>query len=318
MNTLKAEVVSNMLAAWGTDCLAFASISLVLWDHVITFGQEVECFWSGEWNISRVLYLTIRYLALALAGIYIYAHSVTPKVSELAAYYQSMDRILYAGYIGAFVLVLLCQAVVMLRVWYMFSHNRYIRPTAATFYVTSIVGCSVLAARNWYAVEQEFNSETDITVSTKLTPEWYLFFPCVIVHTLLFLCTIWRVVESVHLWGDAPMLKRILKEGVVMYIFSSGALLFPVIGLSKVKDPLIYQPALLGEIGTAMTVISVCRAMLNLGSLAAMWHVDPAWLLNHAELSRVHWKKGQKDGELIVEIGEDREELGVTKDPEGD
>ncbi|KIJ65807.1 hypothetical protein HYDPIDRAFT_109835 [Hydnomerulius pinastri MD-312] len=311
-----AEVVSNALAAWRTNCLAFSSVSLVLWDHVITFGQEVECFWSGEWNISRALYLTIRYLTLALAGDFHAAHSVTPEASELAAYYRWMDRILYAAYIGGFVLVLLCQAAVMLRVWYMFSHNRYIRITAATFYVTGVVSSSVLGASSWHAVEQEFNSETNIAVSTKLTPEWYLFFPCITVHTLLFLCTIWRVLESVHLWGDAPMLKRILKEGTVMYILSSGALLFPIIGLSEVGDPLIYEPALLGEIGAAMMVISVCRAMLSIGSLAAMWHVKPAWLLNNAELSRVHWKRGQKDGELIVEIGEDQE-LSVIKDPEG-
>ena len=30
--------------------------------------------------------------------------------------------------------------------------------------------------------------------------------------------------------------------------------------------------------------------------------MDPKWLLSHAELSRVRWRKGSHDGELIVEV----------------
>jgi len=44
--------------------------------------------------------------------------------------------------------------------------------------------------------------------------------------------------------------------------------------------------------------------MLNIRSLAATYHVDPEWLLNHAELSRVHWRKGMIEGEIIVEANE--------------
>ncbi|KAG6379678.1 hypothetical protein JVT61DRAFT_10199 [Boletus reticuloceps] len=41
--------------------------------------------------------------------------------------------------------------------------------------------------------------------------------------------------------------------------------------------------------------------MLSIKSLAATLHVDPGWLLNHAELSRVHWRQGSTDGEIVVE-----------------
>ncbi|KAJ3485227.1 hypothetical protein NLI96_g5110 [Meripilus lineatus] len=42
--------------------------------------------------------------------------------------------------------------------------------------------------------------------------------------------------------------------------------------------------------------------MLRLQSLAAGLQLDSRWLLNNAELSRVRWRKGSHDGELIVEI----------------
>ena len=44
--------------------------------------------------------------------------------------------------------------------------------------------------------------------------------------------------------------------------------------------------------------------MLSIRSVAATTHVDPEWLLNHAELSRVHWRRGSVDGEIIVETSE--------------
>lgn len=54
----------------------------------------------------------------------------------------------------------------------------------------------------------------------------------------------------------------------------------------------------------ATIVVSVCRVMLSIRSVAATAHVDPDWLLNHAELSRVHWRRGAADGEIIVEVGD--------------
>ncbi|KAH7884353.1 hypothetical protein F5I97DRAFT_1778610, partial [Phlebopus sp. FC_14] len=49
-------------------------------------------------------------------------------------------------------------------------------------------------------------------------------------------------------------------------------------------------------------VISVCRAMLSIRSLASTGHVAPAWLLNHAEMSRVQWRRGAAEGEIVVEM----------------
>ncbi|KAG6381637.1 hypothetical protein JVT61DRAFT_236 [Boletus reticuloceps] len=56
--------------------------------------------------------------------------------------------------------------------------------------------------------------------------------------------------------------------------------------------------------------------MLSIRSVAATAHVDPEWLLNHAELSRVHWRRGNIDGEIIVEAGEFTTSLD-TKHPQG-
>ena len=42
--------------------------------------------------------------------------------------------------------------------------------------------------------------------------------------------------------------------------------------------------------------------MLSIRSLAASLSLHPDWLLNNTELSRVNWKHGPHNGELIVEV----------------
>jgi hypothetical protein len=58
--------------------LAVASAALIIYDHIITFDQEVSVmlwggqlidrcnqvvlFWSGAWDASRILYLDVSYV----------------------------------------------------------------------------------------------------------------------------------------------------------------------------------------------------------------------------------------------------------------
>jgi hypothetical protein len=49
--------------------------------------------------------------------------------------------------------------------------------------------------------------------------------------------------------------------------------------------------------------LSVARVMQSIHSLAANLGTDAEWLLNNAELSRVPWRKGEREGEYIVELG---------------
>ncbi|KIJ58137.1 hypothetical protein HYDPIDRAFT_44616 [Hydnomerulius pinastri MD-312] len=93
-----------------------------------------------------------------------------------------------------------------------------------------------------------------------------------------------------------------MKEGMFIYAFATASLIFVTIGV-LVKDLPTRISALQANLATATTVVAICRVMLNIKSLAATAHVDPAWLLNHAELSRVYWRRGAADAEIFVEVG---------------
>lgn len=59
--------------------------------------------------------------------------------------------------------------------------------------------------------------------------------------------------------------------------------------------------------------------MLSMQTLASDLKVDSTWLLSHAELSRVAWKRGSRQGEILVEIdsveGESQYRTSDASDP---
>jgi hypothetical protein len=104
---------------------------------------------------------------------------------------------------------------------------------------------------------------------------------------------------------NAPVLKRLLRDGGFFYFVVFVSVGFTAVG-SFLKDmPKINIPAIYSHFMLATTSIAVSRIMFSIHSLAAKLGSDSAWLLNNLELSRVEWRKGAHEGELIVERGTD-------------
>ncbi|KAI6120448.1 hypothetical protein EDD16DRAFT_1518816 [Pisolithus croceorrhizus] len=82
-----------------------------------------------------------------------------------------------------------------------------------------------------------------------------------------------------------------------------GSLVSTIVRLSFTapSEISIYLVAL-ASLPTAAVVVAVCRAMLSIRSLAATFHVDPEWLLSNAEMSRLPLREGPNKSELCVEL----------------
>jgi hypothetical protein len=170
-----------------------------------------------------------------------------------------------------------------------------------------VIGTAVVGGVSFHNVKNAYENTQSSTNSDKNPPVIFtIYLPSLIVHTIMFSLTMHRFRVSSRALQEHGIFHRFLKEGMFMYAFAAGTLLFEIIGLSLNNQETIsiYYPALGGGLAVGTTVVSVCRAMLSIRSLAATYHVDPAWLLNHAELSRVQWRRGVSEGEIYVEVDE--------------
>ncbi|KAI6042484.1 hypothetical protein EDC04DRAFT_958311 [Pisolithus marmoratus] len=159
-----------------------------------------------------------------------------------------------------------------------------------------------MLSSSFKSIETFFTSTSPMGVGSPGRIVW-LYVPALVVHTVMFALKVHRFAQggkSLHV--EAP-LRRFLKEGMLMYLFAMGSLVFSIVCLSF-TDPSQLSTFImaLACFPTAAIEVAVCHAMLSIRSLAATFHVHPEWLLNNAEMSRLQLRAGQSKSELCVEI----------------
>ncbi|KAF8899372.1 hypothetical protein BD779DRAFT_1667050 [Infundibulicybe gibba] len=129
---------------------------------------------------------------------------------------------------------------------------------------------------------------------------WRNFLPSLAFHTFLYILTAYRALRNRRVFKYAPVMKRLVRDGGLFYVVILISVGFVSIG-SFIRDPRIHIPATLSNFLLASTSIATSRLLFSIHSLATHIGSDSAWLLNNAELSRVGWKQGAHEGEIIVE-----------------
>jgi len=272
--------------------MKMASASLVVYDYLISLSREVSLFWSCPMSLSKVLYMITRYLSLFI-------------VLEQAVSYPSHKYSVTLGtallsFILNIVFAALCQAVVTIRVWYLFEAERTIRLVVIAFYAICTIGSAICLAFLSHGLLDEALGVT-ILGETPSTPGlWWLFVPSVILHTAIFALTLWKTRNIGS--PQESSIKRLLQEGFFVYVFVSAVYILEIIGLLPTGSDQRYLPMaiLLGQLQTAVIIVVTCRTLINLRSLSDTLDIDPSWLLNATELSRVRCYEEQR-GELVVE-----------------
>lgn len=297
-------IISETALIHSTD-IAVASAALIIYDHIITFDQEVDLFWTGQRDASKFFYLSIRYIGLVQAFISVYTHLHVLEPTIFKALLIANVTLINLG-------AALCQAVVALRVWYLFGRNRQIQIFAASLYIVCIATTMALTGSLFDRIFQEMIHPNFTKNPTIIA---LVFAPGFVDHSVLFSLKVYRYMTSDRFQRRSSLLEGFLKEGLIVYVCATGSLLYTIIALSfpNISQLDVYFTGLQGGLVVGATLVSVCHALLSIRSISATLHVDPAWLLNHAELSRVQWTKGNSDGEIFVEFdGSGPTELPMT------
>lgn len=210
------------------------------------------------------------------------------------------------------------QAIIVLRIWYIFSQRRITRIVVVAIFLAVVVTTTSILG----IIFPDFRQEAIVVPGLKLVgcsapPSnnvWKLFLPNLILHTVLYAATTWPALRLHRQGRTSPFMNRMVKDGGIFYasVFVSAA--FCTIGALQRDHPNVMIPAIYANFLLSLCSVSVSRIMLSIRSLAASLSMDVDMLLSDAELSRVHWRQGVREGELIVEIeapDEDDIQLGI-------
>ncbi|KIJ58909.1 hypothetical protein HYDPIDRAFT_119039 [Hydnomerulius pinastri MD-312] len=209
---------------------------------------------------------------------------------------KSCERLQIAVYTVAALEMAVNQGVISLRVWHLFTHNSIIRGAVTIIYLVCIVAIVVFL---FMSLGLAPTSQEGCGAMLHIAIFWRVYLPAVILHSVLYLFTVLRTLGST--WrGMSGIGRRFISEGGPMYLVATCSLLYSLIASKLIDEPEAYIPAIESYFSQSMVSIAVCHAMLSIRTLAARYDVDPTWLLSHAELSRLRWKRGP-DGEVVVD-----------------
>lgn len=85
-------------------CCSVASVALLVWDHLITFGAEVSRIWSRKFSGATVLYALLRYGTLLekVSIMFLASWYMTPRGCDIAVRFQIFPMILRSLAFGLF------------------------------------------------------------------------------------------------------------------------------------------------------------------------------------------------------------------------
>ncbi|KAK1232037.1 hypothetical protein PQX77_004844 [Marasmius sp. AFHP31] len=297
--------------------LALAGFMLNIWDIAITLDEEVAFFWSGDWTVSRVLFLFVSevvWLKMFWDGsMKITEPLLTPgcSVSNVATWEEIslLSTTIKTVLMLSVVCLVIVQAVLVTRIWHLFPHSKTIRIVTVASSILAVIISTVFMVQTFPLIIVPDQKISPNQYGCSIPPPhtfWRFFLPALILHTLLFVFTCLRAFRTPKVFRDAPLMRRLLRDGGIFYLVIVVIVGLSAIGAFFVDFPAISLPATYSNLITTVSSVAISRLMLNIRSLAERLGYDERWIFSNVEIGRLNWKKGAREGEITVDV-EDHE-----------
>ncbi|KAH0591441.1 hypothetical protein H2248_001518 [Termitomyces sp. 'cryptogamus'] len=198
--------------------------------------------------------------------------------------------------------------ILVIRIWYLFQSNRPAQISIIIGFLISVL----LSLVFFYLSLNRLEILSLALLFPKLRNEgckaarppnfWHMYLPSLVLHTIMYIMTGIRALRNRRFLTNAPILKRLLRDGGLFYFVVLISVGLTAIGSMLEQYPLINIPSIYSFFLLTTTSVAMSRLMFSIHSLADKLGSNSAWLLNSMELSRVRWRNGAHEGELLVEI----------------
>ncbi|KAJ3918160.1 hypothetical protein F5877DRAFT_79247 [Lentinula edodes] len=322
-----------------------ACLALSVYEWLITLDQEIEYFWTGKWTISRILFFLNRYIPPFLVMLGLIEFSIPNPSNEVRPSISStVSRLLIRSVpfprpfaiqvvrgTSCFVLRSNHSVSKIAASRLSGSHSSHQsspwvpskRCSFSVYVAISLAYTSVAAMGLRLLNTSLFMQGAPGCRVARPVKFWRMFMPSLGLHTILYIMTAVRALRNRRILKDAPVLKRLLRDGGLFFFVVFVSIGFTAIGsflenVPQINIPVIFSkyvylpstialiilttiPRLVQSYLLAVTSIAMSRIMFSIHSLASHLGSETGWLLSNVELRRTNWRKGATEGELIVE-----------------
>ncbi|QRV98047.1 dephospho-CoA kinase [Ceratobasidium sp. AG-Ba] len=201
-----------------------AGICILLYDHILTFPDEVEYIWKQKWSVVSTMFVLNRYITPLVLAVDLYDKgglpNYIPKSFCVGWYYgESVWNLLCFGFV---------HAIVALRVRAIWGRPRWLSITLsvlfATYFLTTTVVVYALQIKVVHTVE--YNPLYRICLATISPHLWTCWLPALIFETFVFVLTVIKAREHSKANFDTPILRILVRDGVVYFVIICACSVF--------------------------------------------------------------------------------------------
>ncbi|KAF9231365.1 hypothetical protein BU15DRAFT_26138, partial [Melanogaster broomeanus] len=190
-----------------------ASLAVLVWDVLLTFGDEVELIWSMPWTSKfKWIYLYLRYANLAMLT------ALATAISHLTSGHGPASTC--QAWIVFSLVILQVSDVSMVtilgfRVYALFNRNRRIGRflcllISCQFAVTAFLISEIRSGISFETACILFRFPAKTTIYGSVIP---------ITQTILLVLICFKGSRAVHAgWGRAPLVSLVIRQGLAIYI----------------------------------------------------------------------------------------------------
>lgn len=255
---VNAEIISETLEAFQTVAVGFLGFTILVWDHAITFADEVEIIWGRPKNLLTYLFLLNRYLTPIGFVINLVAYSL-PSWS----FVKCEHFVRYEGAMTA-VGIQVVGLMMFLRVRAMYRDNRYVVILVASLlFIWVAVGAWLLS--HGVAVPHSFfihscRMEFSDSVGGLGSASAWAWVP-LCYDTVVFALTLKRTLPSIQNKEAGHIIHTLFTDGVLFYSVMCAINLVFTIMVVKAPQGL---KNITGQLELILTVTMMSRITLSL------------------------------------------------------
>ncbi|KAH6899454.1 hypothetical protein BKA70DRAFT_733652 [Coprinopsis sp. MPI-PUGE-AT-0042] len=235
-----------------------AAFVMLIWDHFISFDEEVERIWKRRTSGLTILFLLNRYITPLQFIIIVTAFHHPQWTNEVCARFVAFEGA------STVAMIAICQMVMILRIYALYAQNKMVLVGLGIVWAAQIIISSVGITLGFVAPLPPGYTGCIFTSSHRFFPA--LWVAPLITDSIIFLMTVLRTNDYRSLIRGTPTLHIFVRDGAAYFL---------IIFLANLMNTLIYflAPGAVKAIGASfsqlITATMVSRLVLNLRSLSA-------------------------------------------------
>ncbi|KAJ6568992.1 hypothetical protein B0H19DRAFT_1256677 [Mycena capillaripes] len=262
----------------------FISLAVLCYDHLLTFGDEINFIWRRPKRLSFFLFVTLRYVSL-LSNIGMMVLALGDVPLEMSPIVPRENRADYSP---------MYSAMLGLRIYAMYNFNKIVLLfLIAVGAITVLLAMWSITGDTWVLATQVSGCEYPVSKQSaiRMAGAWEAQFFC---DANVFVLTVIRAyLQPFRMPGS-----------ILSHMMRDGALYFAVIALVNLGNILMYylgNPWIAGSLSwftTTLSVTMISRLMLHLHKVA-----DVGILTDNHTVTSLHFKSRhfiRKDEESVI------------------